>query len=171
MTDRNNLNSVGERAAFPDDLRLWLDEGRLVQLVLQAVAGLDRVSPPGPATVSGMEPGPRALPLALLTYAYVTGRLASDEIETCADGDSVLSSLCAGNPVNAARLRSLRRRHRGPLSVAVFRVLWMAARTRLSELGISAHHAEEAELLRNCAEKAEVLLDRAVLADTVALDV
>jgi hypothetical protein len=154
--------------AFPDDLRVWLGQDCLYAVVLQAVTGLDETDGPlrGMRSLAG-EPSQAAL-LALLTYAYVTQRYASEEVVEDLDHDPALCRLSARGLVDAGLLRRFRRGRRGPLGVALLRVLYLAVEERRAEHG---HNTDDhAEWVRLCAEQAERLLDRATLADTVALD-
>jgi len=152
---------------IPDDLRLWLGEEQLFQLVLEAVDEPVGRSAAGFAAVARPVP----LFLAVLTYAYLTARRGSEQIEEAMRSDPVLCELGRGRSMDASALRRFRRWARGPLSVAVFRALRTAVQIRRAGCQHNAPPVEDSEGLCRCAEHAERLLGEAVRADTLALDV
>jgi hypothetical protein len=164
--------------AIPDDLRVWLGEPALVRVVIEAAAEVGTPSDTA-ASAAGALPVrlPHAQSLSLLAYAYLTRRYGSDEIVEESESDPALRYLGGGARLESARLRTYRRRHRGPLSVVMLRVLLqgIAQRRAAGWLGFGLANAPAAaadlELTRRCAEFAEVLIGRAVMADTAALDV
>jgi len=165
---------------LPTDLRLWLGEDRLLRLTLASAAfHADAVAMPRTVR-QGDQVFPAAQLLALLAFAYLTGRLSSVEIEEALEADSALRYLCAGRFPTSPILRRFRRLYRRTLVLVLSHVLTLAARERASHgwlcrpaIGASDFRAPgsdgegAAEVgLREAAWRVE----RAVLADTMALD-
>lgn len=159
--------------AFPEDLRLWFGEDRLIRLVIEAVTAL----PAG--RQAGFRHGETSYPfgemLATLTYAYLSGRAGSEELEEEVLLDPALRYLCAGRTPPSTAFRHFRRVHRGALATALLQTLRLAlaGRRALGWLGpvVPQMDPETPPGLELCARAAEARLDRAVFADTVALDV
>ena len=82
---------------LPYDLREWVPEGHIVHFILEAVEQIPtsdfRLNTRG----SGSEQYPPSMMLALLIYAYTTGRFGSRMIEAASYSDVAVRYLCA-NP-------------------------------------------------------------------------
>jgi hypothetical protein len=109
--------------------------------------------------------------LAVLTYSYLTGRVASEQVEEAMHFDAVLRRLHGDRRFEAAALRRFRRSTRGALSVCLFRTLRMAMRQPGARAVRDKWQVEDSTLLCACAAKAEQVLEAAVRADTLAMDV
>lgn len=102
------------RSLFPNDLRDWHSPEALVRITLDVVSETDWR---GAEHAAGL----RALFLpahaaSVLTYAYLTGRYCSSEIEVAYDTDPRLRYLAGASRPGANLLRRFRRHHRGRLS-------------------------------------------------------
>jgi hypothetical protein len=165
---------------FPQDLRLWLDEDRLLRLVLDAASDLEAVGA-GRAFRHGTEQFSFGQMLATVSYAYLTGRYGSEEVAEELEADPALRYLSVGRFPDPAAIRRFRRLHRGPLGVVLLRALRAGLADRRRQTGPAAPDrdallgagtcADDMESLSRCAAEAEARLARAVFADTVALDV
>lgn len=144
--------------SVPDDLRAWLGEDELVQVVLHVVATLDlsSLSPHGtsaagididigigggtrtgngiserPASVSLSPSGSSGTSLlSVVLYAYTTGRFGSDEIEHACEEDPVLRYLCARNCPTWEVIRRFRRANRALLGLALLELFKSALEAR-----------------------------------------
>lgn len=165
--------------AFPSDLRVWLGEDRLLRLVLEAAAqhagGCAAVRADG----RGEGSWPATSLMALMVFSHLTGRFGTDAIVEELESDPALRYLCAGRFPSATVLRRFRRWHRPVLAAALRSVLEAAAEFRLAHTWISpargchpTHGGPFLSRMRDaCQEAAEGRLSRAVLADTMALDI
>ena len=157
-----NLTAAGP-GTVPRDLRTWVSEDRLLALTLEAVAGDG--GPVAREFRHDRECFPLAQLLATLAYAYLSGRAGSDEIEEQLFQDRVLDYLCAGHHPSATALRHCRRVYRDLLG-NVLRHVYAAILTIPGVTGVADNRVA---LAAACA--AATCLDRATLADTIALDV
>lgn len=165
---------------FPHDLRLWLDEGRLLRLVLDAASSLEAVG-----TVRTFRHASEQFSfgqmLATVGFAYLTGRYGSDAVAEELEMDPALRYLSLGRFPDSVVIRRFRRLHRGPLGVVLLRVLRAALDERRRQASQAATdpglragagvRGDDMESLSRCALEAEARLARAVFADTVSLDV
>ncbi len=149
-------------AALPDDLREWFSQPELLRLALAAVSDVD---PARFGARANFGPEPRySVPMlcTLLSYCYVTGRYASEDIEAAVGRDATLRYLGAGQYPSWPVLRRFRRVHRALLTACLGRLIHRAWEYR----GLSV------PALAGCEDAlGEELLQRAVLADTMAADV
>lgn len=166
--------------ALPADLRLWLGEDRLLRLTLASAAHrADAVALPRTVR-QGDQVFPATQLLALLAFAYLTGRLSSVEIEEALEADSALRYLCAGRFPASPVLRRFRRSYRRTLVLVLSDVLTLAVRERashgwLTRPGLGAFEPPASGSVGDGAaevgcREAELRVGRAVLADTMALD-
>jgi hypothetical protein len=172
------LEAPGPR--FPHDLRLWVDEDRLLRRVLDAASNLEAVGS-GREFRHGSEQFSFGQMLATVSFAYLTGRYESDEVAEALEANPALRYLSAGRFPDPAAIRRFRRWHRGPLGVVLLRVLRACLAERRRQLGLAAPGRDappgtatcmdDLESLSRYAAEAEARLARAVFADTVALDV
>jgi hypothetical protein len=161
------------------DLRLWLGEDRLLGLVIERAAHHAALSG-GPRVIQeGGLSFPTAQLLALIGFCYLTGRLGSVEIEDWVETDEALRYLCAGRFPPSSVLRRFRRAHREALGGLLEDVLSLAIRERVSQPWFTGARPDPTvsaggreRLVAELSEReAASRLTRAVLADTMALDV
>ncbi|MBI2947463.1 MAG: hypothetical protein HYY23_07445 [Verrucomicrobia bacterium] len=167
---------------FPQDLRLWVDENILVNLVLEAVQS---VCEPGIDSRGKSEPLPEGRPrvfLTLLTYSYAVGIYASDEIEDRIATEPALRYLSAGARPSWHDLRRFRRQNREIIRGALTRVLRIAREFRLwsiaKMLDIDSAWCGRLAAVRTAEYKQTMLviqaandrINQAVLRDSMALD-
>ncbi|MHB9006746.1 MAG: hypothetical protein ACYDC1_07410 [Limisphaerales bacterium] len=155
---------------LPTDLREWFSAEELLDLVLEAVGGLDFGGRRG--RVLSAEEGIFPFPMlcTLLTYCYATRRLASDDIEAQQVEDPVLRYICAGAYPQWATLRRFRRAQRGLIGAALSRAYALAWARRRQAGESAAAMTEEIVPVEAMAAAAEARLQRAVLADAGAQD-
>ncbi len=156
-------------AALPDDLREWFSQPELLRLALAAVSDVD---PARFGARGDFGPEPRySVPMlcTLLSYCYVTGRYASEDIEAALGRDPTLRYLCAGRYPAWPVLRRFRRVHRGLLTACLGRLIRRAWESRGRSVPEAAGGADA--LPTRAVALGEELLQRAVLADTMAADV
>lgn len=171
-TTSSNHATRTRRLVLPEDLRLWVPESQLMALTLECVAefGLPaqgmRIFDAGQATYSA------PMLCTLLTFAYATGRLAAQEIQDEAQVEScALRYLCANQFPDWHTLRRFRRGHRSVISACLAQVFLAATRER-SGTGPWMEVLRDAVFLKaQCAAAAEDRIRRAILADTVSLDI
>lgn len=116
-------------AAFPDDLREWIDPHVLLRLVWVSLRSSEPSAPPdSPAT----PPAAAAMSLralaGLITCGYATGRYRSAEIESDALNDPLLRHWCVDQGPDAGGIRFFRRRQRGMIRRSLAEVLRRARR-------------------------------------------
>ncbi len=165
-------------APFPVDLRAWDSTEVLVQRVLEAVK--DQPAGPGLLSPTGAKRLNAGQLLATLAYAYAIGLYGSEDIAEQRESEPGLHYLSAGLELDGPTLRRFRRAHRGPLSVALLRVLrsWLAARgltgpgTPATAAGVTPGEvfAGTDPWMELCAVEAEARLTRAVFTDAVEMD-
>ena len=167
----SNRNPVED--FIPSDLREWMPENALVYLALEAVQ----------ASVEDRKSGlPQNGPMlmTLLAYAYATGLAASRDIELAIPQDRTLRYLCRSAAPEWNALRQFRRRHDALLKECLTTLLSLAwaAKEQMESgeaqapiyLDLScAPQMTSARRLR-CANEAELRLEAAVLAASLALD-
>jgi hypothetical protein len=168
-------------AAPPGDLRLWLGEDRLLRLSIECAADHAASAPGARAFRHGDQSFPTAQLLALMAFCYLTARLDSVEIEEELETDETLRYLCAGRFPSSPVLRQFRRSHRDTLTRVLADLLSRAIRERANQPwrmfpgAVSPPGSAAASLIGLATElgrhEAEARLARAVLADTMALDI
>lgn len=165
---------------LPTDLRVWLGEDRLLRLTFASAAHHAEAVAMPPTVHQGDQVFPAAQLLALLAFAYLTGRLSSVEIEEALEADSALRYLCAGRFPTSPVLRRFRRVCRRTLVRVLSDVLTLAVRERarhgwlcrppLGALDARASGSNGEGAAEVGLREAAWRVDRAVLADTMALD-
>lgn len=165
----------------PADLRSWLGEDRLLQAAIEYAAAR-ALALPGPRNFHhGGQSYPVAQLLALLAFAYLSARFGSAEIEEELETDAALRYLCAGRFPSSPALRQFRRVHRDTLGSVLQDVISLAIHERAAvrwplfagqfcpaQPGANLCLEPASERARR---EAASRLARAILADTMALDV
>ena len=146
---------------LPEDLRAWVDAPDLVHLVFEAAPALQE-GREGP-DLSLVPPGMARTVVTLLVYSYAIGLSSSDEIERQVDLDPELAYLSARTWPSSHTLRQVRRRSRPALQATLSKLLQLVAHLH----GTSFTKAQGPEFFQAAAQER---VDRAVLADTMALD-
>lgn len=119
--------------------------------------------------------------LSLLTYCYAVGIFGSQEIESRLARDARIRFLCARTDLSWHTLRRFRRQNRSAVKAALAQVFEFVPELILSSEMVSwpgargsgivsGQEANLAEFRLLCAEVAETRIQRALLADTAALD-
>lgn len=170
---------TGASFQLPLDLRLWLGEDRLLGLVIERAAHHAPLSGGARGIQEGESSFPTAQLLALLGFCYLTGRLGSVEIEDCLETDEALRYLCAGRFPPSPVLRRFRRVHREALGGLLEDVLSLAIRERVSQPWFTGTRPDpkvsaggrDPRVAALSEREAASRLTRALLADTMALDV
>lgn len=168
MPVTNNSQDEGKQM-MPSDLRTWLDERTLACAVLEAQLTMEPGQwKQGMTTSQSETPRPQVL-LTLLTYAYATGTLPSEQIERETEKDSTFRYLCARTYPTESILRQFRRQNRELIRQClskVFEAAWqqrfgMSQDTEITRMWLPA-------LLNLEAEK-RILF--AVQLDSMAMDI
>ncbi len=179
MTTIKPMNQQVITGHLPRSLTDWVDENTLVRLVLAATTeGEDHACPDA---LPVQEPGCRPpVLLAILTCAYATGLLSSEEIAGRITSDAALNYLAANRQPSAFHLRQFRRRWRPLIEQSLVKLFQMAW-----EIHQRADHREATGLFARClsldaeadsvidpfALEAEERISRAVQLDSMDLDI
>ncbi len=165
---------------WPEDLRAWLTEERLVSLILDTVSSLPEFGLGVPRAIhegDDVYSGPSLL--TLLAYAYLTARCGSEHLESECRHDPILAYLSSRRCPSWHSLRKFRRANRRALQTCLEIVLlraWQESRPgrEPSRFGSSARLSAILPgpefLLDLCAKSARGRLDVAVQIDSMALD-
>ncbi len=146
-----------ENPALPDDLAEWLGAVRLTHLAFGALADVE--SPRREFRLPGAEDGYSfRMLLTLVSYAYARGLYGSAEIADRVASHTDLRYLAAGERPDAATLRQFRRQN------------WMLLRTVLTRLLALSTGCSQQDTWFNAAAEADARLERAMAADSYALD-
>lgn len=115
---------------WPWDLREWVPADRLLAWLQAEINTLDWHNPKLLAYLRA-HPGyrPRIL-LTLLSYAYLTGLYATEDITEQCYSDPTLRQLCGQHPPTATELRLFRRENRGLIRWCLDRMLQRVLRHR-----------------------------------------
>ena len=179
-TSISTMTPVGP-SRVPFDLRLWINARRLVGLTLEATTEINEASIDLPGfNLGNIDHRPRVL-LALLTYCYATGTLASQEVERRIDTDDAVRYLAANGHPDSGDLRVFRRRWKHLIKQCLVNLLILAWRARSivtadsdeQRAGSSRDLAEQAvpaELLRHFVSEADQRIYQAVQLDSMDLD-
>ncbi len=115
---------------LPSNLRVWLDQGRLVMLTLEVVQGIAWSRPEGRFLSAGGENyAPQSL-MALTIYCHATGSHDLQTFEGSLERDEALRFFCAQIPPDANTLRRFRHIHRELIVRVLERLLERAWETR-----------------------------------------
>jgi hypothetical protein len=172
-----DINQAGccDPLGFPEDLRAWVEEPKLVRLTLEAletVQSSDVQAAENHALPLGL---PRVL-LTLLTYGYGIGLLSSDQLEAQIPHDPQLLYLAARACPTGSLLRQFRRHHRGLLLQSLSALLQLVWETHATCGGMEPPaprkiRLDAASTWPTLFERAaQWRIDQAILADTMALD-
>jgi hypothetical protein len=154
---------------MPADLRAWLDEHTLACTVLEAQLEVEPAHwKQGVALRNTDMPQPQIL-LTLLTYAYATGTLPSEEIERQTEKDSTFRYLCARAYPTESTLRQFRRQNRALIRQCLSRVFEAAWQQRFGAISDPATSAMWLPALLNLEAEKRILY--AVQLDSMAMDV
>lgn len=161
---------------IPEDLRMWIEESRLIQLVLEAVWETQAKCP---TEAVGAEAQSQFAPsLALLCFCYATGLLGSQEIQDRIYLNGTLQQLFDVQVPDESAIRHFRRHHRAEIVSALSRVLGKTWEERFGKPAQSipgcAVSAEGSQLKNQLEEAilqtAEDRISRAIEADSMWLD-
>lgn len=156
MTNSAVIPGAAANPALPDDLAEWLGAVRLTHLVLDAVA--DTESPRTEFRLPGEEGHGFRMLLTLMSYAYARGIYGSAEMAERVVLDTDLRYLATGAQPSARTLRQFRRQN------------WMLLRTAVARLVALSAGGSDQDAWFNATAEADLRLERAVAADSYALD-
>lgn len=124
MPKASDVTPVG----FPADLRDWIEEGQLIDLILDAVVGvnLDDFSEPQAGLTATTYPP--VMLLSLLVYGYATGSFSSHQIAAYAFDRDVGRFLCSSLPPTFDVIEEFRQRNRSAIKRCLLRLLKLAWR-------------------------------------------
>ncbi len=157
MTNSAVFPGAAANPALPDDLAEWLGAVRLTHFVLGAVAEVE--SPRNEFRLPGEEGHGFRMLLTLMSYAYARGIYGSAEMAERVVTDTDLRYLATADQPSAKTLRQFRRLN------------WMLLRTTVGRLVAMAAGASDQDAWFNAITEADLRLERAVAADSYALDV
>jgi len=164
-----NDNRNEGKQMMPADLRAWLDERTLVFTILEVQQA---VEPPhwkqGTALRDTDIPSSQIL-LTLLTYAYATGTLPSEEIEKQTEMDSTFRYLCARSYPTESMLRQFRRQNRALVRQCLAKVFEAAWQQRFGQASVSEDAQMWLPALLNLEAEKRILY--AVQLDSMAMDI
>ena len=144
---------------LPCDLREWLPAEHIVHLVLEAVEQIPtahfRVHQRG----TGSEQYPPTMLLALLIYAYATGRFGSRTIEAATHSDVAVRFLCANTHPDHDSICAFRANHKAAFQAAFVQVLELAHELKLTRVGTIS--VDGTKLQANASKHAAVSYQRA----------
>lgn len=164
-----NNSQTGIKQMMPGDLRAWLDERTLACVVLEAQQA---IKPPywKQGTIPGNADAPRPqVLLTLLTYAYASGTLPSEEIEKQTEKDPTFRYLCARTYPTESMLRQFRRQNRILIRQCLARVFEAAWQQRFGQTSDAEVSKMWLPALLNLEAEKRILY--AVQLDSMAMDV
>ena len=143
---------------LPCDLREWLPADHIVHLVLEAVEAIPtahfRVNQRG----TGSAQYPPTMMLALLIYAYATGRFGSRTIEAATHSDVAVRFLCANTHPDHDSICTFRAHNRAAFQAAFVQVLELAHELKLTRVGTIS--VDGTKVQANASEHAAVSCQR-----------
>lgn len=119
---------AGRRIAWPWDMREWVPAEQLLAWLQAEVETLDWQNPKLLAYLRAHPDYRPKLLLSLLSYAYLIGLYAAEDISEQCYSDPTLRQLCQQHPPTATELRVFRRENRGLIRWCLERVLQRALR-------------------------------------------
>lgn len=182
MTNVLSTPSETRNNSLPEDLSLYVGKKTLVQLVPEAVDGIDVCgSWPDAVTAEKVVIQP-AMMITLLTYCYATGVYGSMDIELNIRRDQMTRYLCAKTYPDVDVLRSFRRDWRLKIKQCLATVLRRVWELRfcgddaepiggLAYVGSSLSRWTGMRPTPNFPNEAEERIAWAIRADSMALDV
>jgi hypothetical protein len=130
MTTKLPGTRQADRIGFPWDLADWVERAELLCWVKEEIETLDWKNP---RLVEYLRTHPDYRPrvlLTLLTYAYVTGVYASEDIAEHCYSDPTFRSICASDAPTTREITAFRRENRGLLKWGLQQMLKRALRTQ-----------------------------------------
>ena len=121
---------------LPQDLRAWVDEATLVQMVLHAVQSVCEMEVISRRLATTIPAGLPRIVLSILAYSYAVGTYRSEEIEAQIVSDRNLRYLSAGARPSWHDLRRFRRQRRPLVHAALSLTLRLACRFSLRPDGV-----------------------------------
>jgi hypothetical protein len=166
---------------LPDNWALQIGKKTLVRLILEAAEGIE-IGGTGAGSAAGAGDAFRpTMMLTLLTYCYAAGVYGSGDIELEIRRDRMTRYLCAKSYPDIDAIRSFRRRHRAKIKQCLAALLCRVWELRSSgdaprpsdDLYVSYSLRRWTDVIPapNFDREAEARITRAVLADSMALDV
>jgi hypothetical protein len=125
MTTTPVLENAGKGiGALPADLRSWWSEAELVRRAFEAgrLIGGRESDPRDIRGLSFVEVS-HAVMLPLMTYCYLVGHRASEDIEWAIETDPTVRGLCNQTRLHASMIREFRRLHRHQIEQCIIHVL------------------------------------------------
>jgi transposase len=122
---------------LPPDMREWLPEKHLASFVVDVVAALDlsAIYEVYEAQRRGQPPYDPRMMVALLLYAYCTGKPSSRKIEQATYGEVAYRVISGDQHPDHDTIASFRKRHLGALSALFVQVLMLCQEAGLVKLG------------------------------------
>jgi hypothetical protein len=157
MTNSAVIPGTLANPALPDDLAEWLGAVRLTHFVLGAVAEVE--SSQIEFRIPGEESYGFRMLLTLMSYAYARGIYGSAEMAERVVTDTDLRYLATAAQPSAKTLRQFRRQN------------WTLLRSTLARLAARSTGASDQDAWFDSTAEADLRLERAVAADSYALDV
>lgn len=153
----------------PADLRQWVEECQLIQLVLEAV---QQTLPDGTQAVADVAAPNARMLLTLLTYCYAADVLASEDVEWAAQNDPAVRYIGGSSPPDTNRLRRFRRANRALLEACLTKVLTEVLTANRDEPVAAPRWGDRPGAVNNPATAAWVRrkLELAVMMDAAAAD-
>jgi transposase len=146
---------------LPPNLRDWVPADHLVHFILDAVDALDlrriKVNTRG----TGSEQYPPHLLLALLIYSYATGTFSSRRIEQSTYDSVPVRLLCADTHPDHDTLCTFRRENQALLTESFVKVLQLAQRLKLLQVGQLTVAADGTKVLAHASKHSAVSYQRA----------
>lgn len=168
MTATNNNQNEGKQV-MPADLRTWLDDRALAFVVLEAQQAVEPAIWKQSATLASADGLRPQVLLTLLTYAYATGTLPSEQIESETEKDTTFRYLCARTYPTELTLRYFRRQNRELIRQCLSKVFEAAWQQRYGETSNAGLPQLWLPALLNL--EAEKRIQYAVQLDSMAMDV
>ena len=120
---------------LPPDIRDWIPQNHIAHFILEAVEVIPESAGHINWRGSGSEQYPPQMMLALLIYAYVTGRFSSREIERATYSDVAMRFLSGDTHPDHDTICAFRRNNLAAIAAAFVDVLELARELKLLQLG------------------------------------
>lgn len=137
MSKRFRTYNLDQQLLLPPDLREWVPEGHLALFILDVVAELDLSAIYEVYEVQrrGQPPYNPSMMVALLLYAYCTGKPSSRKIEQATYDDVAYRVLTGDQHPDHDTIATFRKRHLEALSALFMQVLLLCREAGLVKLG------------------------------------
>lgn len=146
---------------LPPDLREWVPASHLVHFVMDAVGQLDLKAAKINERGTGDAQYPPAMMLGLLIYSYATGVFSSRKIERTTYENVAVRVMCADTHPDHDTVCAFRRQNPELLSASFARVLELAARCGVLQIGGITVAIDGTKVLANASKHAAVSYERA----------